>query len=68
MWISKVKEKGRRSGVPHKGKSTTRQSIGKRYSKRSEEKVQNTKRSVDRHRNRKGRYVRRHNSKSAPRQ
>ena len=55
--MPKAKEKGRRSGTPHKGKSTTRQGIGKRYSKRSEENVQNTERSIDGHRNRKGRYA-----------
>ena len=66
--MPKAKEKGRRSGMPHKGKSTARQGIGRRYSKRSEENIQNTERSMDRHRNRKGGYTQRHNSKSAPRQ
>ena len=55
--MPKAKEKGRRSGTPHKGKSTTRQGIGRRYSKRSEENVQNTERSIDGHRNRKGGYA-----------
>jgi len=53
--MSKAKEKGKRSGVPHKGKSTARQGTGRRYSKRSEENVQNTERSMDRYRNRKSR-------------
>ena len=47
VWMPKVKEKGRRSGVLHKGKSTARQGMDRRYSKRSEEKVQNTERSMD---------------------
>ena len=50
--MSKVKEKGRRSGMSHKGKSTARQGTGRRHSKRSEENIQNTERSIDEHRNR----------------
>jgi len=65
--MPKAKEKGRRSSMPHKGKSAARQGMGRRYSKRSEENVQNTERSMNRHRNRKGRYVQRYDSKSAPR-
>jgi len=65
--MPKAKEKGKRSGTPHKEKSAARQDIGRRYSKRSEENVQNTERSMDRHRNRKDGYVQRCNSKSAPR-
>ena len=64
----KAKEEERRSGMPYKGKSTAKRRTGRRYSKRSEKNVQNTKRSIDRHRNRKGGYARRHNSKSTPRQ
>jgi len=52
-----TKEKGRRSGIPHKGKSTTRQGMDRRYSKRSKENVQNTERSMNGHRNRKGKYT-----------
>ena len=63
----KAKEKGRKSGVSHKGKSTARQGMGRRYSKRSKENIQNTERSMNGHRNRKDGYVQRHNSKSTPR-
>ena len=55
--MSKAKEKGKRSSTPHKGKSIARQGTGRRYNKRSEENIQNTERSIDRHRNRKGRYL-----------
>ena len=55
--MPKAKEKGRRSGTLYKGKSAARQGTGRRYSKRSEENIQNTERSIDRHRNRKGRYL-----------
>jgi len=64
----KAKEEERRSGMPYKGKSTAKRCMGRRYSKRSEENVQNTERSIDRYRNRKGGYTQRCNSKSAPRQ
>ena len=64
----KAKEKGRRSGTLFKGKSAARQGTGRRYSKRSEENIQNTERSMDRHRNRKDGYAQRHNSKNTPRQ
>jgi len=64
----KAKEKGRRSSTLYKGKSAARQGTGRRYSKRSEENIQNTERSMDRHRNRKDGYAQRHNSKSAPKQ
>ena len=37
--MPKVKKRGRRNGMPHKGKSIARQGIGRRYSKRSEENV-----------------------------
>ena len=57
VWMSKAKEKGKRSSTPHKGKSIARQGTGRRYNKRSEENIQNTERSIDRHRNRKGRYL-----------
>ena len=50
--MPKAKEKGRRSSIPHKGKNTVRQGISRRYSKRSEENIQNTERSIDEHRNR----------------
>jgi len=66
--MPKAKEKGKRSSVLHKGKSIARQGTGRRYSKRSEENIQNTERSIDEHRNRKGRYAQRHNSKSTSRQ
>ena len=68
MWMPKAKKEGRRSGASHKGKSTEKRCMGRRYSKRSEENIQNTERSIDKHRNRKGRYTQRHNSKSTPRQ
>ena len=55
--MSKAKEKGRRSSTPYKGKSAARQGMGRRYSKRSEENVQNTERSIDGYRNRKGGYA-----------
>jgi len=66
--MSKVKEKEKRSSMPHKGKNAARQGMGRRHSKRSEENVQNTERSIDGHRNRKGGYIQRYNSKSTPRQ
>ena len=60
VWMPKAKEKERRSSMPHKGKSAVRQGMGRRYSKRSKENVQNTERSMDRYRNRKGGYAQRH--------
>ena len=45
--MPKAKEKERRSSMPHKGISTARQGMGRRYSKRSEENIQNTERSMD---------------------
>ena len=55
--MSKVKEKEKRSSMPHKGKNAARQGMGRRHSKRSEKNVQNTEGGIDGHRNRKGRYA-----------
>ena len=55
--MPKAKKEGRRSCVPYKGKSTAKRCTGRRYSKRSEENVQNTEGGMDRHRNKKGRYT-----------
>ena len=43
--------------MPHKEKNAARQGMGRRHSKRSEKNVQNTERSMDGHRNRKGGYA-----------
>jgi len=66
--MPKAKEEERRSSTPYKEKSIAKRYMGRRYSKRSEENIQNTERSIDRYRNRKGGYTQRCNSKSAPRQ
>ena len=55
--MPKAKEKERRSSTSYKGKSAARQGMGRRYSKRSEENIQNIKRSMDGYRNRKGGYT-----------
>ena len=55
VWMSE-KERDR-NGMSYKGKSTARQGTGRRYCKRSEKDVQNTKRSMDGHRNRKSRHT-----------
>ena len=55
--MPKAKKEGRRSSTSHKGKSIAKRYIGRRYSKRSEENVQNTEGGMDRHRNKKGRYT-----------
>ena len=55
--MPKAKEEGKRSGTPHKEKSTAKRYTGRRYSKRSKENIQNTKGGMDGHKNRKGGYA-----------